>query len=157
MGLLGAAGGRFGLDFGFIWGSILGSQARSAILVKNSTAPRREHDFEGSGDCQKGPKMGPKTASDGSPAQKPSWGPLGPHFGPFWGPLGEPKWSPKPFPKQEPNLSYFRGLPWGAQAVKPYPPGVQTGWFLSPGGDYRGGYLTRVYTICGQIYKRLEV
>ena len=53
------------------------------ILVKNSTAPRREHDFEGSGDCQKGPKMGPKTASGGSPAPKPSWGPLEPHFGPF--------------------------------------------------------------------------
>ena len=83
MGLLGAAGGRFGLDFGAILGSILGPQARSAILVKNGTAPRREHDFEASGGCQKEPKIDPKTASDASPAPKPSWGPLDPHFGPF--------------------------------------------------------------------------
>ena len=39
------SGGRFGLDFGALWGSILGPRARPAILAKNSTAPRREHDF----------------------------------------------------------------------------------------------------------------
>ena len=100
-GLLGAAGGRFGLDFGAIWGSIFAPEARSAILVKNSTAPRREHDFEGSGGCQKGPKMGPKTASDGSPAPKPSGGPPEPHFGPSWRALGDPKWKAKPLPKRE--------------------------------------------------------
>ena len=82
-GLLGAAGACFGLDLGAIWGSIFAPEARSAILVKNSTAPRREHDFEGSGGSPKGPKMGPQTVSDGSPAPKPSWGPLGLHFGPF--------------------------------------------------------------------------
>ena len=99
--LLGAAGCRFGLDLGAIWGSIFAPEARSAILVKNSTAPRREHDFQGSGGVQKYSKMGPKTTSDGSPAPRPSWGPFGPHFEPFWGPLGEPKRSPKPLPKQE--------------------------------------------------------
>ena len=83
MGLLGAAGGRFGLDLGAIWASILVPQVRSVILVKSSTAPRREHDFEASAGCRKGPKMDSKTASDGSPAPKPSWDSLGPHFEPF--------------------------------------------------------------------------
>ena len=99
--LLGAAGCRFGLDLGAIWGSFFAPEARSAIFVKNSTAPKREHDFQGSGGVQKGPKMGPKTTSDGSPAPRPSWGSFGPHFGPFWEALGEPKRSPKPLPKQE--------------------------------------------------------
>ena len=116
-GHLGAAGVRFGLDVGAIWGSIFGARARPAILAKNSTALQREHDFQGSGGSQKGPNIGPKTASDGSPAPKPSWGPLEPHFGPFWGPLGEPKWSQKPLPKQERILSNFGGSPGGAQGV----------------------------------------
>ena len=38
-------GGRLGLDFGVILGSILGSRARHAIFTKSSTAPQREHDF----------------------------------------------------------------------------------------------------------------
>ena len=44
-GCLEASGGRLGLDFGVILGSILGSRARHAIFTKNSTAPQREHDF----------------------------------------------------------------------------------------------------------------
>ena len=147
MGFLGAAGGRLGTDFGAIWGSILSSQARSAILVKNGTAPRREHDFEGSGGCQKGPNMGPKTASDGSPAQKLSWGPLGPHFGAFWGPLGEPKSSPKPFLKQEPNLSHFGASPGTPQAGSAYPPGTQTQRLWGPGGRLQRGVLNKGFTI----------
>ena len=89
-GNLGAAGVRFGLDVGAIWGSIFGARARPAILAKNSTALQREHDFQGSGGSQKGPKMGRKTASDGSPAPKPSWGPLEPHVGSFGGPWASP-------------------------------------------------------------------
>ena len=52
-GHLEASRSRFGLDVGVIWDSILDPQARSAILVKNSTAPRREHDFQRSGESQK--------------------------------------------------------------------------------------------------------
>ena len=139
MGLLGAAGGRFGLDFGAIWGSILDPQVRSVILVKNSTAPRREHDFEGSGGSQKWPKMGSKTASDGSPAPKPSWGPLGPHFGAFWEPLGEPKSSPKRLLKQEPNSSNFGASPGPPQAGRQYPPRDANGLVWGPRGETTEG------------------
>ena len=31
--------------------------------------------------------------------------------------------------------------PRGAQELRLDPPGVVTGWFGGPGGDYRGGYL----------------
>ena len=145
-GLLGAAGGHFGLDFG--------PQARYAIFVKKSTAPRREHDFEGSGGSQKGPKIGPKTASDGSPAQKPSWGPLGPHFGPFWGPLGEPKSSPKPLPKQGPKLSHFQASPGTPQAARLYPPGVVTQRLWGPGGRLQRGVLNKGFTILWTILQK---
>ena len=140
MGLLGAAGARFGFDFGAIWGSILDPQVRSVILVKNGTAPRREHDFEAPGGCQKGFKLGSKTASDGSPAPRPSGGPPEPHFGPSWGPLGEPKWSPKPLPKQEPNSSHFGASPGTPQAGKYYPPrGGNATWLGARGEITEGG------------------
>ena len=117
-GLLGAAGGRFGLDFGGIWGPIFAPEARSAILVKSSTAPRREHDFEDSGGCQKGLKMGPKTASDGNPTPKPSWGP-------FWALLGAPgraQMEPETAPKTGAKLKPFWGLPWDPPGREVLPP-----------------------------------
>ena len=82
-----ASGGGLGLDLGLILGSILGSRAPSAILAKISTAPRREHDFRGSGEAKKEPKIVPKTASSGNLAPRASWEPLGLDFGAVWGPF----------------------------------------------------------------------
>ena len=80
-----ASGGGFGLDFELVLGSILGSRAPSAILAKMSTAPRREHDFRGSGKVKKEDKMAPKTASSGNLAPRASLEVLGLDVGPFWG------------------------------------------------------------------------
>ena len=85
--LLAASGGGFGLDLGFVLGSMLGSRAPSAILAKLSTAPRREHDFRGSGGVKKEAKLAPETASSGNLAPRAAWEPLGLDFGPFWGPF----------------------------------------------------------------------
>ena len=44
------------------------------------------------------------------------------------------------------HFQWFWGLPWGGpgppQAVKPYPPGKVTGWFLGPGGRLQRGVLS---------------
>ena len=106
-GLLGAAGGCFGLDLGAIWGSIFAPEARSAILIKNSTAPTQEHDFQGSGG-------GPKRAQNGSEndiRRKPrSEAVLGPFRPSFWALLGGPgraKTEPETAPKAGANLEHF--------------------------------------------------
>ena len=113
----------FGLDFGVILGSILGSRTPSPILAKISTAPWREHDFQGSGGSQNTLKTDPKPASDGRLAPRPSWSPPELGLGPFWGPLGEPKWTPEPHPKQERILSQFGGSAGGGPPLRVDLPG----------------------------------
>ena len=83
LGYLKASGGRLGLDLGVIWGSILGSRARHAIFVENSTAPQREHDFQGFGGSKNETKMDPKVASSGNLAIRASWEPPGLDFQAF--------------------------------------------------------------------------
>ena len=76
-----ASGGRFRLDVGLISGSMLGSRVHYAILAKNSTAPRREHDFQG---------PGAPDASETSfqqPGSESVLGALGLDFGAFWDPF----------------------------------------------------------------------
>ena len=58
---------------------------------------------------------------------------------------------------KKPQSRLDRGGPGGAQDGKQRTPGPVTGWFWGPGGDYRGGYLTRVSPFCGQFCSRLEV
>ena len=88
-GCLEASGGRLGLDFGVILGSILGSRARHATFTKNSTAPQREHDFQGFGESKNETNMDPKVASSGNLATRASWEPPRLDFqafgGSFWG------------------------------------------------------------------------
>ena len=81
-----ASGGGLGFDVGLILGSILGSRAPSTILAKISTAPRREHDFRGSGGVKKEPKMVPKPASSGNLARRATWELLGIILGAIVGP-----------------------------------------------------------------------
>ena len=72
LGHLEASGAPFGLDFGSILESILGSQAPYAILAKISTAPRREHDFRGSRGPKNEPKIAPETGSSSNVAPRAS-------------------------------------------------------------------------------------
>jgi len=116
----GAARGPFWTQFelilGVILGSIWGSRARAAILVKSSPAPRREHDFHGSGGSKKEPKSAPKRvrkqpALQGGPGGL--LGASGPRCWTHFGPQNRPPerletaldsgtdFDPQPFPKQQ--------------------------------------------------------
>ena len=80
LSLVEASGGAFGLDFGLIVGSILGSRAPYAIFTKIGTAPQREHDFRGSGGVKKRAQHGSGTSCQRQPGSKSDLGASGARF-----------------------------------------------------------------------------
>ena len=138
-GLLGAAGGCFGLDLGAIWASIFAPEARSAILVKNSTALRREHDFQVLG----GSKKGPKWVRKRHPTEAPLRGRLGALSAFILGPSGGPGASQNGARNRSQSRSEFRAI-WGAPRGGPgrnlLPPGeAKMACFGARGETTEGG------------------
>ena len=139
LGLPGAAVSPFGLDFGAILGSILGSRTRSPILAKTSTAPWREHDFQGSGGSQKGPNTGPKTARR-KPRSEAVLGPFRPSLWALLGAPGRAKMDPGTAPKTGAIFEPFWGLPRGGAGIKVLPPrGANALVFGARGETTEGG------------------
>ena len=65
---------------------------------------------------------------------------------------------PETVPKKGPKFKPFWNFPWDPPGRKVTPPGDANGRvFGARGGDYRGGYLTRVTPFCGPFCRRLEI
>ena len=84
--------GRLWARFGGHSGVLFGFRGGAYDFSKSSTAPRREHDFEGSGGSKKHPKRYPKQLPAPAWCQEP--------LGSLWGSLLEQSWVDLGFPKR---------------------------------------------------------
>ena len=88
LGHLEASGGHFGVDFGFIWGSVLGSRARAVNFAKIARRFDGSTIFEVPG----GPKRGQKRNRKQLAAPTVLEECLGSNLGNLWGSIWGPFW-----------------------------------------------------------------